>query len=75
MGSRRFATIHLDCPGGMLKACSEPGCDTLTLGGRCVSHDLPVPVELPRGVPHLEPVPASMQDIWTPIADPRLLRA
>jgi hypothetical protein len=75
MSSRRFATGQLDGPGGMLKVCSEPGCDILTLGGPCVFHDLPVPVELPRGVPHLEPVPASMQEIWTPVADPRLIRA
>jgi hypothetical protein len=59
----------------MLKVCSEPGCGLLTLGGPCVAHDTTVVADMPRGAPHRSPVPESMQDVWTPVADPRFVRA
>ncbi len=61
--------------GGMLRQCSEPGCFTLTLGGRCIDHELVVVREMPRGAPHPLPIPASMRSAWRPVADPRVIRA
>lgn len=75
MGANRIVTGRRALPGGMLRECSAPGCATLTLGELCLAHDVPVVMDLPRGVPHRSPVPASMQDAWTPVADPRLVRA
>ena len=37
--------------GPMLSTCTEPGCTTLTMGGTCVEHDLPVTVTFERGRP------------------------
>jgi hypothetical protein len=43
-----------DVPHGpLLAACSFPGCSTLTMGGTCVDHDLPVTVVFPRGRPYV----------------------
>ena len=39
--------------GPMLAPCSVPGCSTLTMGGTCVEHDLPVDVVFPRGRPYV----------------------
>ncbi len=61
--------------GGMLRQCSEPGCITLTLGGRCIDHEMVVLRELPRGVPHPLPVPLSMSNAWPSASDPRVIRA
>lgn len=70
--SRIGSSPRLD---GMLRQCSEPGCITLTLGGRCIDHEMVVLRELPRGVPHPLPIPASMRSAWQPVADPRVIRA
>jgi hypothetical protein len=35
----------------LLVPCSSPGCTTLTMGGTCVEHDVPVVVDFPRGRP------------------------
>lgn len=35
----------------LLTHCSVPGCATLTMGGTCVEHDVPVETEFPRGRP------------------------
>lgn len=75
MSSSGIGTSRLANPGGMLRECDEPGCVTLTLGGSCVAHDPVVVADIPRGVPHRSPVPASMRDAWTPVADPRFVRA
>ena len=40
----------------LLVACSAPGCVTLTMGGTCVEHDVPVVVDFPRGRPHPSPI-------------------
>jgi hypothetical protein len=39
--------------GPMLAACCFPGCSTLTMGGTCVEHDVPVDVVFPRGRPYV----------------------
>jgi hypothetical protein len=39
--------------GPMLAPCSFPGCTTLTMGGTCVEHDVPVDVVFPRGRPYV----------------------
>jgi hypothetical protein len=44
---------HTDRP--LLVACSAPGCVTLTMGGTCVEHDVPVVVDFPRGRPYPSP--------------------
>ena len=75
MSTIEICTVTPVTQGGMLRECSEPGCDTLTLGGSCVAHDRRVVPELPRGVPHRSPVPAAMLDAWTPVADERFIRA
>ena len=75
MGAQTIARSWLVTSDGLLRRCTEPGCTTLTLGGRCVVHDTRVVREMPRGVPHLQPVPESMRDAWTPVTDPRLSRA
>lgn len=35
----------------LLSRCSVPGCATLTMGGTCVEHDVPVETVFPRGRP------------------------
>ena len=75
MGAISLTTSRYLIPGGMLRECSEPGCDTLTLGGRCVAHDRAVVAEMPRGVPYLLPASVSLDDAWLPVADPRFIRA
>lgn len=75
MGFSGSVTSRLAYPGGMLRECDEPGCAALTLGGPCVTHDKAAVADIPRGAPHRAPVPASMQDAWTPVADPRFVRA
>ena len=59
----------------MLRECSEPGCDTLTLGGRCVAHDRAVVAEMPRGVPYLLPASVSLDDASLRVTGPPLRRA
>ena len=44
---------HTDRP--LLVPCSAPGCVTLTMGGTCVEHDVPVVVDFPRGRPFPSP--------------------
>ena len=44
---------HTDRP--LLVPCSAPGCVTLTMGGTCVDHDVPVVVDFPRGRPYPSP--------------------
>ena len=39
----------------LLVPCSSPGCVTLTMGGTCVEHDVPVVVDFPRGRPFPSP--------------------
>ena len=39
--------------GPMLAVCSVPGCSTITMGGTCVEHDVPVTTEFPRGRPYV----------------------
>ena len=39
--------------GPMLDVCPVPGCSTLTMGGTCVAHDVPVKTSFPRGRPYL----------------------
>jgi hypothetical protein len=46
--------------GPMLATCSFPGCTTLTMGGTCVQHDVPVDVIFPRGRPY---VPVRQEDL------------
>jgi hypothetical protein len=38
-------------PGSLLSTCSFPGCVTLTMGGTCVEHDVPITIDFPRGRP------------------------
>ena len=38
--------------GPLLMPCSAPGCATLTMGGTCVEHDVPMVVDFPRGRPY-----------------------
>ena len=45
---------HTDRP--LLVPCSAPGCVTLTMGGTCVEHDVPVVVDFQRGRPFPSPV-------------------
>jgi hypothetical protein len=74
MGAISLTTSRRVIMGGMLRECSEPGCVTLTLGGRCIAHEPGVVAEMPRGVPYL--LPASMsEEAWMPVADPRFIRA
>jgi hypothetical protein len=37
--------------GPLVVPCSVPGCSTLTMGGTCVEHDVPVTKVFPRGRP------------------------
>ena len=37
--------------GPMLSVCPVEGCTTLTMGGTCVEHDLPVTIVFERGRP------------------------
>jgi hypothetical protein len=37
----------------MLFSCVTPGCSTLTMGGTCVEHDVPLSIVFPRGRPHV----------------------
>ena len=41
--------------GPMLSVCPVPGCSTMTMGGTCVQHDLPVTTIFPRGRPYTPP--------------------
>jgi hypothetical protein len=43
--------VHAHTP--LLTPCSAPGCSTLTMGGTCVEHDLPVTTVFPRGRPYI----------------------
>ena len=38
--------------GPMLHVCPVLGCSTITMGGTCVEHDLPVTTVFPRGRPY-----------------------
>jgi hypothetical protein len=42
-------TVHAPTP--LLTPCTAPGCSTLTMGGTCVEHDVPVTTVFPRGRP------------------------
>ena len=75
MGAISLTSSRYAITGGMLRECTEPGCDILTLGGRCVAHDRGVVDEMPRGVPFLLPASNAPDDPWTPVADPRFIRA
>ena len=44
---------HTDRP--LLVPCTTPGCVTLTMGGTCVEHDVPVVVDFPHGRPYPAP--------------------
>ena len=35
----------------LLSRCPVPGCGTVTMGGTCVDHDVPVATIFPRGRP------------------------
>ena len=35
----------------MIRTCSHPGCETLTLGALCIEHEAPVARSFPRGRP------------------------
>ncbi len=59
--------------GGMLKECGAPGCRTLTLGDRCIAHEVAVTRALPRGVPHLEPA-SLFEETWLPAGDAHFVR-
>ena len=64
MGRNVIEDVLLDrvrVHGPLLTVCPVPGCSTLTMGGTCVEHDLPVTREFPRGRPYI-PVPARRQD-------------
>jgi hypothetical protein len=37
----------------ILSSCVTPGCSTLTMGGTCVEHDVPLSIVFPRGRPHV----------------------
>lgn len=39
----------------MLSVCVIPGCGSLTMGGTCVEHDVPVSIVFPRGRPYVLP--------------------
>jgi hypothetical protein len=43
--------LHTRTDRPLLVPCSSPGCTTLTMGGTCVEHDVPVVVVFPRGRP------------------------
>jgi len=51
--------------GSMLSVCPIPGCTTLTLGGTCVAHDLPVTATFERGRPFVAKAPAD--DVRAPV--------
>lgn len=69
----RVTAMTVVATGGMLKVCAQPGCHTLTLGGRCIAHEVAVTRELPRGVPHLEPA-AALDDAWLLAGEARFVR-
>jgi hypothetical protein len=46
-------TDRIRAHGPMLDVCPVPGCSTLTMGGTCVEHDVPVETIFPRGRPYL----------------------
>lgn len=75
MGASGLTSSRRTISGGMLRECTAPGCTTLTLGGRCVAHDVGVVAEMPRGVPYLLPASVSLDDAWIPVSDPRFVRA
>jgi hypothetical protein len=51
----------------MLHACSFPGCETLTLGERCLEHELPFAVQAwPRGRPFPRPETPAAFARWEP---------
>jgi hypothetical protein len=37
----------------LLTPCTAAGCSTLTMGGTCVEHDVPVTTVFPRGRPYV----------------------
>ncbi|MGH3132976.1 MAG: hypothetical protein ACRDNY_04405 [Gaiellaceae bacterium] len=39
----------------MLTTCSEPGCSTLVMGGRCIEHERPQMRVFVRGRPYVAP--------------------
>lgn len=70
MGSNGSHSSRRPLPGGMLRECAEPGCDTLTLGEACIAHERPAVGEHPRGVPHHGPsADTSLVGVWDPAPD------
>jgi len=60
MPSGEVLVESLRPPGPMLSVCPVEGCTTLTMGGTCVEHDLPVTVTFERGRPFVATTPASV---------------
>lgn len=65
----------------MLQVCGAPGCETLTLGGLCLTHEPPVePRYFPRGRPYrlgAREVPVTerrIEQTW-PLAEQVLLQS
>ena len=51
--AKRERAWQLESPAPMLSSCVTPGCRTLTMGGTCVEHDVPLSIVFPRGRPHV----------------------
>jgi hypothetical protein len=51
--AQRERASQLESPAPMLSSCVTPGCRTLTMGGTCVEHDVPLSIVFPRGRPHV----------------------
>jgi len=51
--AKRERAAQPDRPAPMLSSCVTPGCSTLTMGGTCVEHDVPLSIVFPRGRPHV----------------------
>jgi hypothetical protein len=50
---KNLITSYSFTHGPLLATCSFPGCSTLTMGGTCVEHDVPVEMVFPRGRPYV----------------------
>ena len=51
--AKREGASQPESPAPMLPSCVTPGCSTLTMGGTCVEHDVPLSIVFPRGRPHV----------------------
>jgi len=57
--------------GPMLDVCPVPGCSTITMGGTCVAHDVPVTTVFPRGRPYSGGTPVTHHGRLRIVGEPR----